>query len=173
MHRDFAIECKCSHRRERFQLAFARAALEIVPKGEATAYEPSGSGLKLLADTELSLERPLARLREVYGDELKIAPPLVRYKQGRQLEEPYMGLRVLCGPQHFDILRADLLERDAKILDSEINPRFGVLRAEAPLAKLVGYPAQFERITQGRGQLAMWLSHFAPVRPEPPGGNAA
>jgi hypothetical protein len=173
MHRDFAIECKCSHRRERFQLAFARAAMEIVPKDEATACEPSGSGLTLLADTELSLERPLTRLREVYGDELKIAPPLVRYKQGKQLEEPYMGLRMLCGPQHFEILRADLLERNATILDSELNARFGVLRAEAPLAELVGYPAHFERVTNRRGQLAMWLSHFAPVRPEPPGGNAA
>lgn len=173
MHREFAIECKCSHRRERFQLAFARAAIEIVPRDESTAYEPSGNGLTLLAETELSLERPLARLREFYGDELRVESPLVRYKKGDRLEEPYMGLRVLCGPPSFESIRHDLLNRRAKIVDQELNSRFGVLRAEAPLASLVGYPAHLEKITQGRGQLAMWLSHFAPVSPEPPSGDAA
>lgn len=173
MHREFAIECKCSHRGERFQLAFARAAMEIVPKDETTAFEPSGHGLTLLAETELSLERPLARLRAVYGDELHVESPHVRYKKGERLEEPYMGLRVLCGPQHFDGIRRDLMMRNAKVLDSELNGRFGVIRAEAPLASLVGYPARIDTLTHGRGQLAMWLSHFAPVEPDPPNGNAA
>src|SRR5688500_6434912 len=132
MHREFAIECQCSHRRERFQLAFARAAMEIVPKDEATAFEPTGNGLTLLAETELSLERPLARLREVYGEELQIEAPLVRYKKSDRLEEPYMGLRVLCNPQHFDAIRRDLMTRRARVLDAELNARFGVLRAEAP-----------------------------------------
>ena len=172
MSRDFAIECRCSHRRERFQLAFARAALEIVPKDDSVAFEPRSTGLTLLAETELSLERPLTRLREFYGDELRVESPLVRYKKnGTCLEEPYMGLRLLCGPRSFDLLHRDLLARRAKILDSELNPRFGVLRAEAPMAELFGYPAYFDSVTNGRGQLAMWLSHFAPVRPEPP--NAA
>jgi predicted membrane GTPase involved in stress response len=173
MHRVFAIECKCSHRGERFQLAFARAAMEIVPKDETTAFEPSRSGLTLLAETELSLERPLARLRAVYGDELQVESPLVRYRRGECLEEPYMGVRVLCNPQHFEAIRRDLMTRRATLLDTEVNARFGVIRAEAPLALLVGYPARFDSLTQGRGQLAMWLSHFAPVEEDPPGGTAA
>jgi predicted membrane GTPase involved in stress response len=173
MQRDFAIECKCSHRGERFQLAFAQAAMEIVPKDESTAFEPSRNGLTLLAETELSLERPLARLREVYGDALQVDSPLVRYKRGERLEEPYMGLRVLCAPQHFEAIRRDLSTRRANLLDTEVNVRFAVIRAEAPLALLVGYPAKFDSLTQGRGQLAMWLSHFAPVEDDPPGGNAA
>lgn len=172
MHREFAIECTCSHRSERFQLAFARTAMEIVPKDESTAFEPSGDGLTLLAETELSLERPLMRLREVYGDELHVGSPLVRYRRGKRLEEPYMGLRVLCGPQCFDAIRRDLFMRRAKILDSELNASFGVIRAEVRLSSLVGYPARFDAITNGRGQLAMWLSHFAPVEPEPPGDAA-
>ncbi len=173
MQRDFAIECKCSHRGERFQLAFAQAAMEIVPKDESTAFEPSRNGLTLLAETELSLERPLARLREVYGEELQVDSPLVRYRKGKHLEEPYMGVRVLCSPQQFEPVRRDLLTRRANLLDTEVNARFGVIRAEAPLALLVGYPAKFDELTQCRGQLAMWLSHFAPVEEDPPGGNAA
>lgn len=169
MIREFAIECRCSHRRERFQLTFARAALEIVPKDEAIAFEPSSVGLTMLAETELALERPLTRLREFYGDELQVDSPLVRYKRSRaRVEEPYLGVRMLCGPQSFEALRKDLLARRAKILDAEINPRFGVLRAEAPVAELVGYPAHFDSVTNGRGQLAMWLSHYAPVEPVPP-----
>ena len=83
-----------------------------------------------------------------------------------------MGLRVLCSPQHFDTIRRDLLMRKAQILDSELNARFGVLRAEAPLSALVGYPNRFDSITGGRGQIAMWLSHYEPVD-EPDPENAA
>lgn len=168
MPRDYAIECRCSHRRERFQLAFARAAAELLPKDDDIAFETTRRGLTILAETELSLERPIERLRSVYGDEIQIAAPQVRYRQGEQTEEPYMGLRLLCAAQHFEIFRRDLLVRGAEILDSESNQRFGVLRASAPLAVLVGYPAHVREISGGRAKLAMWLSHYAPV-PPPPG----
>jgi hypothetical protein len=153
-------------------LSFARAAAQLLPEHEETAFEPTGSGLTLLAETELSLERPLERLRALYGDELHIAAPAVRYRNAEPIEEPHMGLRVLSSPSHFNSLRRDLFSRGAVITDSELNEQFGVLRASAPLAVLVGYPAQVKQLSQGRAQLAMWLSHYAPMN-QPPGGTAA
>lgn len=173
MRPELPIECTCSHRHERFQLAFARKAIEFLPRDEEIAFEPSAKGLTLLAGTEMALERPLRRLREVYGDEIRIDPPAVRYHQGPQLEEPHMGLRVLCAPEHFDAVRRDLDARGASVMDAEVNRRFGIVRASAPLAGLFGFPDRLAQITSGHGQVVMWLSHYAPVEEPPPGGNAA
>ncbi len=173
MRPEFPIECRCSHRHERFQLAFARKAIEVLPRDEETAFEPSAKGLTLLAETEMALERPLRVLREVYGDEIRIEPPAIRYHHGAKLEEPHMGLRVLCSPQHFEVVRRDLRLRKASIMDAEVNLRFGIVRASAPLAALFGFPDRLAQITLGHGKLVMWLSHYAPVEEPPPGGSAA
>lgn len=170
---DFPLQCQCSHRSERFQLAFARKAAQIVPQDRELSLQPTAQGLKLLAETELALQRPIQVLREVYGDDVHIEPPSVRYQQGEPVREPYMGLRVLCSPEHFQPLHRDLLARDAHIIDSEVNSRFGVVRATAPLVRLVGYPSRVSELTEGRGKLVMWLSHYAPIQPAPSGGDAA
>jgi hypothetical protein len=173
-HREFAIECVCSHRSEAFQLAFARKAIEVLPQCEEIALEPTHAGLKVLAETELAFEQPLARLREVYEGDLRVTPPAVRYRRGEVVEEPHMGLRVLCAPTHFPGIKRDLLMRGAQVLDAELNARFGVLRAAASLVQLVGYPARIRQMTSDRARLWMWLSHYAPVeRIPPPGGEAA
>lgn len=170
---ELPIECRCSHRHERFQLAFARKAMEFLPHDEEIAFEPTARGLTVLAGTEMALERPLRRLREVYGDEVRIEPPAVRYHQGPRLEEPHMGLRVLCAPEHFNTVRRDLDARRASVMDAEVNRRFGIVRASAPLAALFGFPDRLAHITSGHGQLVMWLSHYAPLEEPPPGGDAA
>lgn len=173
MHPEFPIECRCSHRGERFQLAFARKAMQMLPEREETAFEPTADGLTLLAETEMALERPISILREVFGEELRIEPLAVRYKRGERVQEPHMGVRLLCAPNQFDALKLDLQNRGASILDAEVSRQFGILRASAPMTALVGYPARVAKLTLGRGQLVMWLSHYAPVKDPPSGGDAA
>lgn|SRR5690606_5386101 len=172
MHSRFPIQCECSYRRERFNLAFARKAMEVLRPGKELLIEPSPRGLTLLAETEMALERPIEVLRDVYGSDVRVGPPTVRYHHGAQVEEPYMGLRIRCAPQHFEALRRDLARRGAKLMDTEINRLYGVIRATAPLATLVGYPAHVKKATAGTAQLVMWLSHYEPIN-EPPGGDAA
>jgi hypothetical protein len=145
--------------------------MELMPRSEETAFEPSREGLLILAETELALEKPIARLREAYGDELKIDPPAVRYQDGDPVLEPHMGLRLLCNTRHFEAVRRDLLLRGATIEDSEVTKHFAVVRASAPLALLIGYPKHLKEMTDARTKLAMWLSHYAPVGPT--GGDAA
>lgn len=170
---DYPIERCCTHRSERLQLAFAHKALELLPEDESTALEPSADGLLIAAESEIALERPVRRLKEAYGDMVRIGPPRIRYRHGERVEQPFMGLRVLCSPEHYEAVREDLRLRRAAVMDAEVNRRFGVVRACAPLAKLLGYPDALARITGGRGQLVMWLSHYEQLDDPPPAGAAA
>lgn len=173
MAADFPVERCCTHRSERFQLAFARKAVELLPHDGSTAFEPGPSGLLIAAECEIALERPVRRLKEAYGDMVRIGPPRVRYRHADRVEQPIMGLRVLCSPDHYDAVRQDLRMRRALIMDTEVNRRFGIVRACAPLAMLLGYPDALARITGGRGQLVMWLSHYEELEDPPPAGAAA
>jgi predicted membrane GTPase involved in stress response len=172
MSREYPIECNCSHRAERFQLSFARKAMEILPQGKEIAFQTTARGLTVLGETEMALERPLNILREVYGEQLRVDPPAVRYQTNALVEEPHMGLRVLCAPAQFEPLRHDLFQRRASILDAEVTVQFGILRASAPLRSLVGYPTHVSQLTDGKARLVMWLSHYEPMDP-PPGKDAA
>ncbi len=173
MYSRFPIQCECSYSKDRFNLAFARKAMEVIRPEKELVLEPSTRGLTLLAETEMALERPIAVLKDVYGDEVRVGPPTVRYHEGVRVEEPYMGLRIRCQPEHFERLKGDLLRRGAALSDAERNHICGVLRASAPLATLVGYPAHVRAASEGTAQLVMWLSHYAPVTDSPPGGDAA
>lgn len=173
MLRDYAIERTCSHRDEKFQLAFARKAMQMVQRQEDFAFEATRNGLTILAETEMALERPLSKLHDIYADALRVGPPVIRYRRGEIVEEPYMGLRVLCVPARFGAIKRDLLMREAAILDTELNDTFAVVRATAALARLIGYPTRVRDLTSEHVQLVMWLSHYAQVEPTFPGGGAA
>lgn len=136
-------------------------------------FETDARGLVIAAETEMALERPVRRLADIYGDMVRIDPPRVRYRHGERIEQPIMGLRVLCAPQFYEGIREDLRRRGAAIMDAEINSRFGIVRATAPLAALIGYPDRIVAITAGRGQLVMWLSHYEQLDDPPPAGIAA
>jgi hypothetical protein len=172
MYSRFPIQCECSYSKDRFNLAFARKAIEVLRPDNELALEPSRRGLTLLGETEMALERPISVLREVYGDEVRVSAPTVRYHQGERLEEPHMGLRIRCAPKHYETLRRDLIQRGAMLKDAEVNRLCAVLRANAPLAALVGYPTLVKEATQSTAQLVMWLSHYEPVD-WPPDGSAA
>lgn len=170
---DYPIEQCCSHRAERLQLDFARKAVQLLPKDSSVSYAPDARGLVIAAETEIELERPLRRLADVYGDMVRIGPPTVRYRHGERTEQPIMGLRVLCPPGAYEGVREDLRLRRAAIMDAEVNRRFGIVRANAPLAVLLGYPDRFAWMTGGKGQLVMWLSHYEQLDDPPPAGIAA
>jgi len=170
---DFPIETCCSHRGERFQLDFARQVMQLLPRTSGASYAPDARGLVIAAQTEMDLERPVRRLTDIYGDMLRVGPLTVRYRHGQTIEQPIMALRVLCPPGCYEGVREDLRARDARIMDAEVNRRFGIVRATAPLAKLLGYPDRFASITGEKGQLVMWLSHYEQLDEPPPAGIAA
>lgn len=168
MHHEFPLEQICSHANEPLQLDFARDALQILPQREDGSAEATPQGLVLRGETEGALERRTNLLKEHYGDQVRIGSPKVRYRRYSQLEEPHMGLRVLCASTHFAAVKADLLSRGAVILDAEATPQFGVVRATVPLANLLGYSHAVAELTAGSAREVIWLSHYAAVDEPPP-----
>lgn len=172
-HPEYPLERTCWHLYEPFQLTFARHALQMLPQRADGSAEATHKGLVLRADTETALERYLEPLKDYYGDQIRAGSPTIRYHRSPVLEEPHMGLRVQCPATHFAAVKADLLARGAIVLDAELTSRYGVVRASAPLAKLMGYPRALGQLTAGSAREAMWLSHYAPVDATPPDGQAA
>jgi hypothetical protein len=164
VHPEYPLERTCVHRYEPFQLTFARRAVQILPEPEEGSAEATHQGLVLRAETETEFEPAIEVLKDYYGDQIEIGSPTIRYHRSPRLEEPHMGVRVLCPKPHFAAMRADLMARGANILDAEVGPQFGVVRATAPLARLLGYEHALMELTSGSARAVMWLSHYAPVR---------
>jgi hypothetical protein len=173
VHPEFPLEQTCWHLYEPFQLTFARHALQMLPRSEHGGAEATHQGLVLRAETETALETFLVRLQDYYGDQIRAGSATIRYHRSPELEEPHMGVRVRCLPAHFAAVKADLLSRGATILDEELTSQHGVVRAKAPLAKLMGYPRALAQLTAESAREVMWLSHYAPVDELPPDGRAA
>ena len=172
-HPEFPLERLCSHLYEPFQLTFARNAQQHFVAREDVEVVASHQGLTIRGETEDSIDAATVILKDLYGSDLRIGPPTIRYHLGRSLEQPWMGLRVKCKPGHLDAVNADLIDREATIVASDIEPGQCVIQARAPLASLLGYRFSLEMIASGTAQHAMWLSHYAPIDDTPPDGEAA
>ncbi len=169
----YPLACVCSHRIERFQLRFAHQALKFFGQQPERSITVGHQGLEISAETEASLLEVIDVLKSVYGDDLVVGELTIQYRRGAVVEEPHMGVRVLCPAAQFEVVKNDLIARAAKIYDAELSPPIGVVRATVALSRLLGYSQYLEALTGGRAREVVWLSHYAPVEPVPPDGHAA
>ncbi len=105
--------------------------------------EATHAGLVLRAETEAALESPLELLRDFYGAQIRIGPATIRYHRGVTLEQPYMVVRVRCRPSDLETVKADLVARQGRVVDSELTRSAGVVSAIAPARvspRLLGRP---------------------------------
>ena len=172
-HPEYPLERLCTHVYEPFQLTFARHAQQLPGKHDDVELVASHQGLTIRAETEEAIEATLEVLKDFYGPQIQIGPPTIRYHQGTTLEQPWMGLRVKCAPEHFEAVKIDLILRDATIIAAEKDASGAVIQACAPLAYLLGYRSALRKLTSGSAENVMWLSHYAPVECVPPDGDAA
>jgi hypothetical protein len=173
LHAELPLETLASVASHPFQLGFARQALRMLPASEHVSFEATSQGLLIRASSEEALVEPVGLLRETYGTDLVLLPPRVRHVSlGNQQYEPIMGLRVTSSLRHRNALREDLVRRQAALLGDEEHPDRYVLRAEAPLRRLLGYGAALAGLTDGTAEHRIWLSRYVPLD-GPPGGDAA
>jgi hypothetical protein len=172
-HPEYPLERLCTHLHEPFQLAFARDAQQLFEDRDDVALAASHQGLTIRAETEGAIDAAVAVLSDVYGPQIRIGPPTIRYHDGVSLEQPWMGLRVRCKAEHLEPVRMDLTVRKAIIVSCEHHLGQYAIQARAPLAHLLGYRSTLEKLTSGSAQHVMWLSHYAPVETSPPDGEAA
>ena len=173
VHSEFPLERLAQLASNPFQIGFARQVMRMLDPSDLIAYEAAQDGLLMRAQNEEALARPVALLRDLYGDDLVLLPPQVRYMSlGNRPYEPIMLLRVRIAPRHRKAVREDLDARDVAILEEHQRPSVCVLRAEAPLRKLLGYGEALSALTGGSGLHWTWLDRYVPMD-DPPGGRAA
>jgi len=156
----------------RFQFGFAMEAKELLPDHEECVLEPSRTGLRVLGKNEEALATPVEILREVYGPRIAVEPPRVRLIGGVQLHEPIMHVRISLETRFAAPVKQALEQRRAALQEEYKRSTYCVLRYEAPLAALLGLPAELARLTEDRAKHWTALSHYAIVTGGP-GGNAA
>jgi elongation factor G-like protein len=172
-HPEYPIERLCTHLSARFQLAFARQAQQLFEDRDDLGLVASHQGLTIRAETEDAIGAAVEVLNDFYGPQIRTGPPTIRYHNGVTLEQPWMGLRVRCEAGHVELVKADLIVRDATLVSCETDLGQWAIQACAPLAYLIGYGSKLKKLTSGSAQYVTWLSHYAPVETLPPGGDAA
>jgi predicted membrane GTPase involved in stress response len=172
MNFDLPIEQLVRRTDTRFQLGFATEARERVPARDEFVLSASSRGLQVLARNEDGLAAPINVLRQTYGPNLAMEEPQVRLIIGVQVQEPFMHVRISLETAYQDAVKRALLARGATGEEEYARSRLAVLRYEAPLARLIGLPAELVRLTAGTARFWIVLSHYAAVT-RGPGGRAA
>jgi translation elongation factor EF-G len=166
-HPHYPLEQLASSKSTRFQRGFARMAMHLLPCFKDAVVDASDSGLVIRAASELSLGLPSEVLRQIYAADVHIGAPQVRLLYGDTVEEPVMWVRAAVPRAATEPVLHDLIGRGADIEEVDWLAPAPVIRASAPLRELLGYPAALCALCEGRAELDMWLSHYAPVPPEP------
>jgi hypothetical protein len=170
---EMPIEQLIRYAGKRFQLEFANEALSWLPKNDELLANPSYRGLLLQAVNEETLSSAAHLLRVVYGNEIVILSPMVRYIVGKDLLEPIMHVRIDTRRIYACAVRRDVIARSSTILEEELAGDRYLIRATAPLELLLGQSAHLIRVTDEDTSYWSWLSHYAPKRPDGDGGRAA
>lgn len=168
---EYPLEQLASSRSTRFQHGFARMVMHLLPDFRDAVFEASDKGLLILAASELALDLPAEVLRQIHGADVHIGEPRVRLLHGATVEEPIMWVRAAAPRVTAQSVVHELIGRGADIEEVDWLAPCPVVRARAPLRELLGYPAALSALCEEKAELEMWLSHYAPLPPEP--GNAA
>lgn len=166
------IEQRVRRTDTRFQLGFASEAKELLPENDAYLLRPSRAGLQVLGRDEQALAAPVEALNDVYGPRVAVEPPRARLIGGVQLREPVMQVRISLETRFAEPVKRALERRRATPAEQYARSTYCVLRYEAPLAALLGLPAELAALTGGRARHWSALSHYALVTRGPDGDAA-
>jgi hypothetical protein len=169
MHFQYPLESLARRRAALDQLAFAREAHGMLADSDEVMSQPLSHGLAIFAAHEDALEGTRSILRDLYGDFVQVRQPKVRYMPGMPAHEPIMHVRVSARREHAVVLVAELKRRGARVVEECLRSRVFIVRAEAPLAALLGLPGRLDEMTQGLAQHSIRLVRYAPIQGDPHG----
>jgi hypothetical protein len=165
----YPIESLARRRAAADQLAFALEARRVLADSEDVMFEPIERGLAILAAHEDALDEPRRILRDLYGDFVEVRQPQVRYMAGEPACEPIMHVRVTARREHAPALVGELKRRRARLLEECTRSRVFIVRAEAPMAALLGLPARLAELSEGLAMHSIRLLRYSPMQGEPDG----
>jgi hypothetical protein len=168
MHYQFPLQTLAKARRCESQLKFARHAREqMVKESDEFLLEPMEDGLAIFAASEDALEPPVRVLSEIYGNQIEVAPPNVRFIAGEPMQEPVMAIRVRAKRQHTGAVLGALRMRDVKVVEECVRGREFIVRGSAPLQGVMGLADELAAATDGTAAYWIRLAHYAPMEPLP------
>jgi hypothetical protein len=165
MYFQYPLESLARRRSGGPQKEFARRAKLALSDTDELFSRPLAGGLALFAANEDALEGPARILRDIYGDLVELQPPRVRVIPGEPVQEPVMHVRITARQEHTGGVLAELRRRGVEITEECLRGRQFIVRAEAPLALLLGLPAALDRLTGGSAAHAIRLVRYEPVSP--------
>jgi hypothetical protein len=163
MYYQYPLEILARKRGAPSQIAFAREARRMLVDTDELLAQPCDRGLEILAANEKVLSRPARVLADVYGDALELRRPRIRYMPGDPIREPIMHARITARRRYAGRVVSELRARGVRIVEERHQPRTCIVRAESPLAALLGLPARLDAIAGGSADCAMRLICYAPV----------
>ena len=163
MYYQYPLEALARGRRAESQIDFARRAREALRDTDELLARPVPTGLALFAANEAALEEPARVLRDIYGDFVELRAPRARIIPGNPAQEPIMNVRVTARAEHAAAIVAELRRRAARIDEECVRGRTFIVRAEAPLTLLLGFPAALDALTDGTANPAIRLLRYAPA----------
>jgi len=123
-----------------------------------------GHAMHLYARTETAANEAIMALKKSPGGLLDIVGPEVRYWPGAPACEPVMALEVRMPLLFGAFAGREIVRRRGQVKATVPARRTVTLRAEAPLAALLGFPRWLDALTDGRAELAMRLAGYVPLR---------
>lgn len=122
----------------------------------------TASGITVCAADEDVLQEVAACVRQAQGAGVTLDAPRVHTLSDplRGPLQPSMFVRLRAPHPEAERALTELLRRGARILEREWQPDALVLRAEALLADLLGYPAFVRVLAPGRATLWIWLRRY-------------
>lgn len=172
MHQTYVLEQTVRRSSETFQLKFAREAAVHVSKLEGVCAQATGNGLVLLGASEAALNAAAQLLQALYGDGIQSRAPRVRNVHEPQAMEPVMDVVVIAEKSVREVIVKDLARRGGSILFDVFERRKWLLRAQAPLSRLIGYGKDLDGMAGRRAEHMIVFSHYEPIDTDP-GGSAA
>lgn len=79
------------------------------------------------------------------------------------LLEPVMAVEIIVPDENVGDVIGDTASRRGEVKGMEIRGKLQAIKAEVPLAMMVGYATELRSATQGRGTYTMQFARFAPV----------
>lgn len=170
MNRVYVLEQALTSARERFQLKFAKEAADALQELDGIRAEPTGQGLRVSATAETPILQATLLLRTRYGRDLRAGPVQVRFVQDPPME-PIMDVFVLVATAFARSVQSDLRARRGEIVAATDEKRGSLIRAQAPMATLLGYAKDLRALAGERAEHWVVFSHWAPIGTGP--GHAA
>ena len=121
------------------------------------------------AASEPALKEAQDVVRQVHGGRIALGATSVHTlvdATGTRVE-PVMFTRVSAGRDHVVPLLEILKDRGADVQEVELQYDRSVIRAEAPLARLIGSQDAVQELTAGQAHFLSWLARYAPVTEAP------